>query len=127
MFFIALRGIITKFLITGKSMQTFKIILGISCILFLSHCSRYDFSRRATQQGNLLPEAKIQRLKLGMHRNDVAVLMGDSLIPEMFSRNRWDYAYTLKKGNYPLKIRTVRLYFKNDVLSRIESTPAQTN
>ena len=100
-------------------------ILFLSLILSitLSQCVSYDFSRRVIQQGNLLPDSKIARLKLGMSKNDVAILMGNSLISPLFNNDRWDYAYTWRRGSGALAIRHVILYFVRDSLVRIEHSP----
>ena len=101
------------------------IILLISVILTLSltQCASYDFARRIAQQGNLLPQTKIERLKVGMSKNDAAILMGTSLLSPTFNNNRWDYAYTWRRGNGPMEIKTVSLYFTNNTLKRIEHRP----
>jgi outer membrane protein assembly factor BamE len=96
------------------------ILLSIALVLSLTNCNSYDFSRRVVQQGNLLPQAKIDRLKIGMSKNDVAILMGTSLLSPTFNNNRWDYAYSCRAGNGPLVVRHVSLYFANDRLTRIE-------
>lgn len=104
----------------GKVMR-FRIIL-ISMVLgfFISACTSFDFSQREVQQGTLLPQSKIDALKLGLSKVDVAKIMGTSLMSPMFNDNRWDYAYTLRKGNHSEAIRHLALYFKNNALTRIE-------
>lgn len=100
-----------------------RIILLLLCLCTLTQCASYDFSRRVTQQGNLLPYSKVERLKHGMSKQEVAILMGTSLLSPMFNNNRWDYAYTWKKGNGPLEVRNVILYFSQDRLAKIEHKP----
>jgi outer membrane protein assembly factor BamE len=89
-------------------------------VLGLCQCTNYDFSKRRVQQGNLLPSAKIARLKLGMSKEDVAVLMGTSLVNPMFNDNRWDYAYTIRVGTGKTKVSNLRLWFKNNRIVKIE-------
>ena len=96
------------------------ILILISITLSLTNCLSYDFSRRIVQQGNLLTKSKIERLKTGMSKDDVAILMGTSLLSPMFNNNRWDYAYTWRKGSGETRIHTVTLYFVNNNLVRIE-------
>lgn len=99
------------------------IIIGISLTLSLTNCMSYDFSRRVVQQGNLLPQEKIQRVHVGMSKNEAAILMGTSLMSPTFNNDRWDYAYTWRKGNGATRIRNLTLYFTNDKLARIEHHP----
>ena len=113
----------TKFLISGKKMQFRILLLNIALVLTLTHCTSYDLSRRIVQQGNLLPQSKIERLKIGMGKEDAATLMGTSLLSPLFIKDRWDYAYTLRTGSGPLEVRNLTLYFKNEHLARIEHNP----
>ena len=98
------------------------LLIGMALILSLTNCASYDFSRRVVQQGNLLPQEKIDRLKVGMTKKDTAILMGTSLLSPVFNTNRWDYAYSLRKGNGELQVRSLSLYFSHNTLSRIERT-----
>ena len=101
-------------------MQIKIILISLALVLSLTHCSSYDFSRRIVQQGNLLSQSKISHLKLGMSKDDVAILMGSSLQNPPFTHNRWDYAFTWRRGSGANKIRHLVLYFKNEHLVRIE-------
>ena len=91
--------------------------------LTLTQCASYDFSRRIYEQGNLIPISKIERLKVGMSKDDVAILMGTSLISPLFNNDRWDYAYTWRRGSDGMEIRHAVLYFSRGSLSRIEHKP----
>ena len=93
--------------------------------MLLSHCASIDFSQRKKQQGNLLPSGKIARLHVGMSKQEVAVIMGTSLISPIFRKNRWDYVYTKQKGNGPMEKRKAVLYFENGRLSRINTDLAE--
>lgn len=99
------------------------ILISILMMLTLTHCVSYEYYRRVVQQGNLLPEEKIQRLKIGMNKEDTAILMGDSLLSPVFNNDRWDYAYTLFQGGRAKEIRHVSLYFSHGQLVRIEHVP----
>jgi outer membrane protein assembly factor BamE len=99
------------------------VIINLILALSLTSCASYDFSRRVVQQGNLLPQEKISRLKIGLSKEDTALLMGSSLLSPTFDNNRWDYAYTLRKGNHPLEVHNLILYFSQNRLSRVEHQP----
>ena len=92
-------------------MQIRTILIAISLTLSLTNCMSYDFARRVVQQGNLLPQEKLSRLNIGMSKDDAAILMGTSLLSPTFNNDRWDYAYTWRKGSGPTAIRNVSLYF----------------
>ena len=101
-------------------MLSFSLILMIFSLLSLVCCTTYDFSRRIVQQGNLLAPKTVDKLTLGMSKQDVAILMGTSLLSPMFNNNRWDYAYTRRKGSTSNTVRHISLYFSHDRLSKIE-------
>ncbi len=104
-------------------MRVVIILTSIALALTLTHCASYDFSRRVVEQGNLLPQSKLARLRIGMSKNDAAILMGTSLLSPIFNNDRWDYAYTLRKGNGALLVHNLSLYFSHDRLVRIEHKP----
>lgn len=118
-----LHVIMAKFFIIGKKMQIRTALIGLAFIFTLTNCASYDFSRRVVKQGNLLPQSLVERLKVGMSKDDAATLIGTSLISPMFNNDRWDYAYTIRHGSGPLEVRNLRLYFSHGVITRIEHRP----
>lgn len=104
-------------------MRILTLLLTALLTLSLTQCMSYDFSRRITQQGNLIPANKLARLKTGMSKEDVGILMGTSLISPMFATDRWDYAYTWRKGNGAMETRHAVLYFTHEHLDKIEHQP----
>lgn len=101
-------------------MRLLSRFLPILLLLSLTGCATYDFSRHIVQQGNLLTPSMVQRLSIGMNKEDAAILMGTSLLSPMFTNDRWDYAYTWRKGSTSNAVRHVSLYFSNNRLIRIE-------
>jgi outer membrane protein assembly factor BamE len=99
------------------------ILMSASLALSLTNCISYDFARRVVQQGNQLPPEKISRLNIGMSKNDAAILMGTSLMGPVFDNDRWDYAYTWRRGNGPTIVQNLTLYFKNERLVRVTHHP----
>ncbi len=98
-----------------------KTVLILICVtLPLTHCLSYDFSNRKIQQGTILSPARIEHLKLGMSKNDAAILVGTSLVSPLFSLDRWDYAYSWRLGTHQDHIRHLSLYFMEDHLVKIE-------
>ena len=112
-----------KFLVTGKKMRVKTVLTIVSLAITLSGCLSYDLSRQEVQQGNLLPEDKLEQLKIGMSKEDTANLMGTSLLSPLFNNNRWDYAYTLRIKSAPLQVKTVTLFFEHDQLVKIDRKP----
>lgn len=100
-----------------------RIILVIASItLSIVGCTSYDYSREKVQQGNLLSLKQLDRLKMGMTKEDAAILMGTSLISPTFQNNRWDYAYTWQKRGQLKCIKSVSLFFSRNTLTRVDKT-----
>lgn len=112
-----------KFFTLGKKMRIMIFLISTILTLSLTQCASYDFARRIAQQGNLLPSETMDRLKLGMSKEETAILLGTSLLSPTFNNDRWDYAYTWRRGNGSMIIRNVSLYFSRDSLVRIEHKP----
>ncbi|MDF1757442.1 MAG: outer membrane protein assembly factor BamE [Legionellaceae bacterium] len=106
-------------------MQIRIILIILSISLSMAGCTTYDYSRTTVQQGNLLSQSRIDRLQIGMSKEDVAILMGTSLISPLFNTDRWDYAYTWQRVGKFEKIKTVSLKFVNQRLASIEQYPAR--
>lgn len=77
--------------------------------------------RPDVQQGNEVTAAQVALLKQGMTRTQVRFVLGTPLISDPFHPDRWDYFYSLRLGRDPkVETRRVTVYFRNDVLERIE-------
>jgi outer membrane protein assembly factor BamE len=73
------------------------------------------------QQGNLLDDEDISQVDLGMTRSQVQFLLGTPMVADSFHRDRWDYAYYLRRGRSPdAEQRWVIVHFENDRVSRID-------
>jgi outer membrane protein assembly factor BamE len=73
------------------------------------------------QQGNLLDDEDISQVDLGMTRSQVQFLLGTPMVADSFHRDRWDYAYYLRRGRSPDVVqRWIIVYFENDRVTRID-------
>lgn len=76
-------------------------------------------------QGNILSEEKVARLRPGMSEDEVRFLLGSPMLVDIFHSNRWDYVYYKKAGKDEPEQKRVSLFFENGRLSRIEQPQAQ--
>jgi outer membrane protein assembly factor BamE len=72
------------------------------------------------QQGNVVSQESINKLKPGMSKSQVSYLLGTPMLVDVFHQNRWDYYYSMKQGNEAPLQQRVALYFEDDRLTRIE-------
>lgn len=112
-----------------------------SAVLVLSACSNLEFPwvyRIDIDQGNIITQEMIDQLKPGLTRDQVKYVMGSPLVVDSFHPDRWDYIYTLRKGDGSRKREQLSVYFKDDILvslsgdflpasARTASPPTQTN
>lgn len=73
-----------------------------------------------TRQGNVIEQRDLDKLALGMTREQVRFLLGTPVASSGLREDRWDYYgyYKPPRGN-PFS-RTVSLYFEGDRLVRME-------
>lgn len=72
------------------------------------------------QQGNVVDQEMLDKLKPGMDKNQVKFVMGTPLIKDPFHSNRWDYIYIMEPGSGERKQRLITLYFRDDKLAYVE-------
>lgn len=76
--------------------------------------------KRDVQQGNVLDQELVNRLKPGMTKSQVNYIMGTPLLVDVFHLERWDYFYSLKKGRKQAVQKRISLFFQDDRLVRTE-------
>ena len=95
----------------------FGLIIVIAC---LAACSWLPRVHRVTvQQGNVLSQEMIDKLKPGMTRRQVAFVMGEPVLKNTFNPDRWDYIYSIRVPNVGTQETHMSLFFENDVLVTI--------
>lgn len=72
-------------------------------------------------QGNVVTREQLAVLKPGMPRAVVRDVLGTALLTSVFHADRWDYVFTLKRQRSEPQSRKVTVFFKNDVLERVEA------
>ena len=87
--------------------------------LLSAGCSVYKVD---VQQGNVIEQEQLDKLKVGMKKNQVTFLMGNPLLTDPFNANRWDYIYSMKPGGEKTTRQVVTLYFKGDTLVKIDDS-----
>jgi outer membrane protein assembly factor BamE len=82
--------------------------------------------RIEVQQGNLVTQDMLARLKPGMSPSQVRFVLGTPLIVDPFHAERWDYVYSLQQGDKVIERRRITVLFENDRLKGVEGdvTPA---
>ena len=96
--------------------MTFRISLILVALALTACVYRIDI-----QQGNLLDDSDIGQVEVGMSRSQVQFLLGTPMIADSFHRDRWDYAYYLRRGRArEVEQRWLVVYFESDRVTKVE-------
>ncbi|MHB8535643.1 MAG: outer membrane protein assembly factor BamE [Sulfuricaulis sp.] len=94
------------------------VFLFAALALLLSGC--FSVYKLEIQQGNVVTQEMIDKLKPGMTRNQVRYVLGTPLVTDPFHPERWDYYYYLRRSKEKTgESRHLTVIFKNDVLAQI--------
>lgn len=77
-------------------------------------------------QGNFVSSEQAAALKEGMSRTQVRDILGTPLLTSIFHADRWDYVFTFKRQGVPSQARRVTVFFKDNVLSKIQADALPT-
>jgi outer membrane protein assembly factor BamE len=79
------------------------------------------------QQGNVVTQEMVDKLKAGQTRSQVRFVLGSPLVADMFHDDRWDYIYLLQRQGKPDERRRLTVLFDGDKLLRIEGDVVVTD
>ena len=95
-------------------------------VVLIAACTTLTPYKLPIQQGNIVSDESLTKLKSGMTKNQAAQVLGTALLNDVFHANRWDYVHYLsKRGNMSEK-HHVALIFEDEKLARLvgEGVPA---
>ena len=92
----------------------------LTLVVSLSACSTLRFPgvhRINIQQGNVITQQMIDKLKPGMTQSQVKFILGNPVIDDSLDASRWDYIYSIAiRGGEPIR-KVLTVYFIDDRLS----------
>ena len=95
-------------------------------VLLLAACSGNSFLtylpepyKLTVQQGNVITQEMVEKLKPGMTKAQVRFVLGTPPITDIFHADRWDYVYSVKHGHKVKDERKLTLFFEKDLLARV--------
>lgn len=100
-----------------------KLLCLITTMLTLSACTSIGFPgvfRPDVDQGNLIDEEKLAEVEIGMEPRQVRRLLGTPLLTDTFTKNRWDYYYSLRQGTDTDVRHHITVFFENGRVSLIK-------
>ena len=72
------------------------------------------------QQGNVITQEMVDKLKPGMTRSQVRFVLGTALIDDVFHKDRWDYVYRLVQHGNLVDEYKLTVFFEDDKLVRTD-------
>ena len=101
------------------------LLLPACLVLLLAGCAVYKME---IQQGNVITQEMIDKLKPGMTRSQVRFVLGTPPVTDAFHPNRWDYYYYLRHSNEAGgETRRLTVIFKNDTLVTVQGGKPETS
>ncbi|MDR4518780.1 MAG: outer membrane protein assembly factor BamE [Nitrosomonas sp.] len=73
------------------------------------------------QQGNVVTDEMLDKLKPGMTKSQVRFVLGSPLVVDVFRDNRWDYVYIQRIKGDLVEQKRLTVYFNDDRLMRTEN------
>ncbi len=104
-------------------------VIAFACVvasLGLTACSSNLVYKPEVVQGNFVSREQVQALRVGMPRQAVRDVLGTPLVTSVFHADRWDYAFTIRRQGSEPQQRRFSVFFKGDVLDRVEGDPLPT-
>ncbi|MED5340973.1 MAG: outer membrane protein assembly factor BamE [Pseudomonadota bacterium] len=109
------------------------LILMIASLCLLSGCGISNIKipklyKVAIQQGNVITQDMVDKLKPGMTRRQVAFVMGEPVIKDPFDDTKWVYLYSIDvPGVFSQESRLILFFDENDLLTVISGDYAPSD
>ena len=96
-------------------------ILTLLVLPLLAGCSSIPslVYKMEIQQGNVITQEMVDKLKPGMTRSQVRFALGSPMISDVFHDNRWDYVYRLEQRGSLVEQRQLTVFFEDDKVVRL--------
>ncbi len=100
----------------------FKFLNMVLLSILISSCGIVDswVYKINKQQGNITEQKQVDKLEIGMTKEQVRFVMGTPMAVDSFDIDRWDYIYTYKPGHGDLNRNNLTVYFEDNKLVKIE-------
>ncbi|MDC8831728.1 outer membrane protein assembly factor BamE [Alteromonas gilva] len=104
-------------------MKLSHLIVVLTLTLFSSACSNWIY-RIDIPQGNFLDEQDVEKLRIGMTKEQVEFVLGRPILKDAFDHDTWYYYYEMKRGMSKRGEdfeKSLTVYFVNDKVDNVET------
>ncbi len=108
----------------------FPLALLIVTIAFVNGCSylKYpDIHKVTVQQGNIVNQEMVDKLRPGMTRSQVRYILGTPLLMGTFDQDRWDYYYSIKRPGQNERREKITVFFDGNTLTHFKGDYLPSN
>jgi outer membrane protein assembly factor BamE len=94
------------------------LALAAPLVVLLGACHGFPY-KLDVPQGNLVGAEQLEKLEIGMTRNQVRFVLGTPLVTDPFHSDRWDYFYSFRHDDKVTTTKRITLVFTDDTLSAV--------
>ena len=93
-----------------------------TALILLSACEfgLIEPYKLSIEQGNAVSQEEFESLYTGMTQTEVLEAIGAPMMKDSFHPDRWDYVYRLKPGKGRVRDSRFTLYFRDEILVKID-------
>lgn len=99
-----------------KKTSTIFKLFSILVLLNLIACSSIAPYKVPILQGNIFEEKEIEKLSVGLSKEQVQFILGTALIKDPFHSYRWDYYYSVQVGENLVNQKKLSVNFDSNSL-----------
>jgi outer membrane protein assembly factor BamE len=103
------------------------IILSLSACSYNGSINLPGLYRVDVQQGNVLDQSMLDKLRPGMDKNQVEFILGTPAIVDPFHTDQWEYFFSMTEDGEDRKQRHLRVHFVDEKLAYIDGDVVVTN
>ena len=101
----------------GVYLSRIFIWVAFAAVVTVSQAACLKIYRQELRQGNYVTQAKIDKLQIGMSKDQVQQIMGSPALIPAVDLTRWDYYYSYLSGDRTVsEQKSFSLYFVKDQL-----------
>jgi outer membrane protein assembly factor BamE len=97
------------------------VVLALSACSYIPHVGVYKLE---VNQGNYVTQDMVEKLRPGMTKSQVRLVLGTPLVIDVFHADRWDYVYHHEVGGATNEQRRFSVLFQEDKLASWEGDKA---
>lgn len=106
-----------------------RLLLVAAVLASLVGCSYFQFPgvhKIYVQQGHVMTTEMVDQLEPGMTKRQVRYVLGTPLLANPFDADRWDYYYSLRRGDKTLREKAMTVYFEDDKMTHFTGDVEQS-